>query len=150
MADNEKGVVILREQNRITVSMKRSEACAKCRACVAGLGEREMRLVAKNECGADVGDIVRIELREGVFIRAALILYGIPLVFMMCGFLLGKLLSGVFVYINSEILSFMLGVLALVSSYLLIHMRQHKLKLYNYEPAAVEIIRALHGGGGDV
>ena len=39
----EKGVVIgLKDNNLAVIKMTRQEACAKCRACIAGMAEKDM------------------------------------------------------------------------------------------------------------
>ena len=43
----EKGVVINTKDNFVTVKMMRQEACAKCRACIAGMEGKEMFIEAK-------------------------------------------------------------------------------------------------------
>ena len=52
------GKVIGTEKNKLVVRMTRKEACAKCRACSAGLKEQDMLLKAVNLCNAKVGDRV--------------------------------------------------------------------------------------------
>ena len=55
-------VVELKDDNMIEVSMTRKEACAKCRACVAGLSEKEMKKYAKNHCYEKVGDWQEVQI----------------------------------------------------------------------------------------
>ena len=54
----EKGYVTEIKGNLAVIKMKRTEACAKCRACIAGMTEKEMIMEAENNCGAEVGDWV--------------------------------------------------------------------------------------------
>ena len=73
----EKGIVMERKDNLAVIKLKRQEACAKCRACVAGMSEQEMIMEAENACNAQVGDWVELELVGNSFLEAVLIMYGI-------------------------------------------------------------------------
>ncbi|MFR7512063.1 MAG: SoxR reducing system RseC family protein, partial [Muribaculaceae bacterium] len=72
------GEVIGTEKNKLVVRMTRKEACAKCRACSAGLKEQDMLLKAVNLCNAKVGDKVEVMLETADFMKATCIMYGIP------------------------------------------------------------------------
>ena len=61
----EKGVVIgLKDNNLAVIKMTRQEACAKCRACIAGMAEKDMFIEAENICGAKVDDWVEVECHQ--------------------------------------------------------------------------------------
>ena len=106
----EKGRVIELKDNFAVVSMTRKEACAKCRACVAGFSEKEMLIEAENLCDAQVGDWVEITLSENGFLSAVMIMYGLPMVGLMAGFLLGYFALWPLVpSLSRELVSFGLG-----------------------------------------
>ena len=136
----EAGIVISQNGDFLDISLIKSEACAKCRACIAGMSRHEMRLSARNFCGAKIGDRVRIELDDGAFLVSSLIMYGFPLIMLVLGIFAGSLLSRVFVYINPEILSVLCGVFALGLSFLLIRKNEGKFHKPKYQPKAVEIV----------
>ena len=73
-------VIGMKDENMLEVAMTRKEACAKCRACIAGLSEKEMRIEAENDCFAKVGDWVEVQISPEGFITALFIVYGLPLV----------------------------------------------------------------------
>ncbi len=88
---------LLREVGRVTelsgsmakVVVKRSSSCENCGAC--GMGSRqEMQFMLKNDIGAQVGDQVVIEMRSKALYKAAFVVYTIPLVAMILGFILGQ------------------------------------------------------------
>ena len=83
------GEVIGTEKNKLVVRMTRKEACAKCRACSAGLKEQDMLLRAVNLCNAKVGDKVEVMLETADFMKATCIMYGIPCAMFMVGILAG-------------------------------------------------------------
>ncbi len=69
------------------VESERTSACGQCSAkgsCASGalarlLGRRSVRLRALNRAAAVVGDRVTIGIDEGVLLRGALLMYGLPL-----------------------------------------------------------------------
>lgn len=132
-------VIEKRDNNRLLIRLERQEACAKCRACSAGMKSEEMLLQAENLCNADIGDNVEVSLEEADFMKAVLILYGIPFLCFICGimgtyFLLQK--SGI---ANTELISFGVGFALVVISYLIIHCFEPHFKKDNYVPKAVRI-----------
>ena len=136
----EKGRVVELKGNNAVVSMVRKEACAKCRACVAGFSEKEMLIEAENQCDAKVGDWVEITLSEDGFLSAVLIMYGLPLIGLMAGFLLGYFaLWPVIPEVSRELLSFVLGLGGALLCYLWIHSQKARWETKKYRPAAVGI-----------
>lgn len=136
----EKGLVTQIKEDLVVCTMTRKEACAKCRACIAGLSEKEMIIEAENLCDAVVGDWVEISLSEAGFMSAVLIMYGIPLIALMVGVLAGfygiaPLLPGV----KAEIVSFGLGIILTVIAYLWIHSKEDHWKEKKYRPEAIRV-----------
>lgn len=91
----------LREVGQVTelsgslakVIVKRRSSCESCGACGMG-GRAEMSFMLKNDIGAQVGDRVLIEMRSHALYKAAFLVYTIPLVAMVLGFLLGQFIGG--------------------------------------------------------
>lgn len=123
----ETGKVIHTEDGLVTVVMERTEACAKCRACTMGMTTKEMLISAKNLCGAKLDDWVNIELDGNDFLQAILIMYGLPLVFMLAGFGAGYGASGYIIPDAREILGFFTGFCAMLLSYAVIKYRESSL-----------------------
>ena len=90
----EVGTVELVENGMATVVFNRHEACGSCRACTPLEGEKKMSVVLKNTPGARVGDRVTVELRGGTMLSATAIAYGIPLLMLILGAVLGEWLRG--------------------------------------------------------
>ncbi len=117
----------------VTVAMKRTSACARCGACVSVTGNHEeMRITAKNECAASVNDRVHVELRTESFLKAALILYGLPLIGFLTGCLLGNLTG-------NALAAFALGVLMAGGAYAVIRKLEPRWRESGYTPAATRI-----------
>ena len=123
----EKGQVTqIKPNNKVVIKMLRTEACAKCRAC-SMFSAKEMVLEASNECYANVGDWVELELQNDGFLSAVMIMYGFPCACLLVGicigyFLLGKLIPGM----NAEVISFICGLIALLISHIVIKKNNHR------------------------
>ena len=61
--------------------------CHKCSGC--GSSQQTMVIPAENPIGAKVGDWVVIEAKSGAVLKAAAMLYIVPLVLFIAGYLLG-------------------------------------------------------------
>ena len=62
--------------------------CHKCSGC--GSSQQTMVICAENPIGAKVGDWVVIEAKSGAVLKAAVMLYIMPLVLFIAGYLLGE------------------------------------------------------------
>ena len=62
--------------------------CHKCSGC--GSSQQTMVICAENPIGARVGDWVVIEAKSGAVLKAAVMLYIVPLVLFIAGYLLGE------------------------------------------------------------
>ncbi len=130
MDETGKVIAVDSDGGTVTVAMKRTSACERCGACITVLNnDSEMRIVAKNECGASVDDRVHVELRAESFLRAALILYGLPL----AGFLTGCLLGSLIGYAPA---AFGCGILLAGAAYGIIRKLEPRWKEKGYTPTA--------------
>ena len=133
------GKVIEIEKNKVVVLLERKEACAKCRACSAGLKAEEMLIRAENICGAKVGDKVEIALEETDFIKAVLIMYGFPFVMFLIG-LFGGYYGCLSANIpNPELIGFIVGLILVAIGYGLIKSQEKRWRSGNYVPKAIAI-----------
>ena len=135
------GIVIKEKENLVTVKLERKEACAKCRACTAGLETKEMLLEAENLCNAKVGDTVKVSLEQSNFLIAVVIMYVIPLIALLLGIGLGYVISEQFGCTSKELISVAFGLVTLGLSYLFIRMNENKWKNKKFRPVAEEIIK---------
>lgn len=134
-------VIEIFHDNKITVKLERKEACAKCRACTAGLSSKEMLIKAINRCNASVGDNVEIVIEEKNFIAAVFIMYGIPFLFLLIGIFLGYWVGGYLKIEQKELFSFVLGIIFVCLSYLIIRTKENYWKSKNFSPKAIKIIK---------
>ncbi|MBC7231022.1 MAG: SoxR reducing system RseC family protein [Actinobacteria bacterium] len=89
----EEGVVVSVRGEEAKVLMRRSRLCEGCGSCCVKLDEDSMLVDALNLAGAKPGERVTVDIPVNTSIRAAYVLYGIPLLFFLAGLALGALLS---------------------------------------------------------
>lgn len=134
MAQNEKGQVIGFKNKRLVVKMERTEACAKCRACIAGMSKKDMILEAENRCGANIDDWVELVLENNGFMQAVLIMYGIPFIAFVAGMFISY-----FMFNLGDIISFFVGVICIGISFFWIKSQEKRWESRKYLPIAVKI-----------
>lgn len=132
----ETGIVTEVHGKMVNIEMQRHDACAKCGACISFSNDNTMRLTAKNECNAQVGDRVEITLESTRFLSAVGYLYGIPLVAFMLAFLAGYLLH------FSEGLTMLLSFAVLGLTWLILHFQTKKLNQNRYLPRAIRVLQS--------
>ncbi|MBR5468725.1 MAG: SoxR reducing system RseC family protein [Firmicutes bacterium] len=136
----EKGLVMQEKGDSLVIKMKRKEACAKCRACVAGLTEKDMILEAKNMCRATVDDWVEVEISESGFLFVVGIMYGIPLIALLAGIFIGNfVLAPMLSFINPDVTSFFTGLAFTGLAYLWIRSQEDRWKEKKITPLAVRV-----------
>lgn len=135
----EVGRVIAVEGDLVKLVLKRKEACGKCRACSAGLNEKEMEMKAKNLCGAKVGDRVEVFIEQTNFMKAVLIMYGVPFIFFMIGIFGGYYGSLYFGVGNEALVSIAAAVILTAVSFVIIHMNEKNWSNGDFLPVATKI-----------
>lgn len=133
------GEVIELENKKVVVKLERKEACAKCRACSAGMQSTEMLIRAENVCGAKLGDKVEISLEESDFIKAVLIMYGFPFLMFIVGVFGGYYASLYFGINGAEYIGFVLGLILVALSYAIVHSQEKRWRSGNFIPKAIAI-----------
>ncbi len=128
----ERGKVIKVDGEKIRVSFKRGAGCGSCKACSEGQNENEMEITAYNDCNAKLNDIVEVNIETEFLLKATGIMYGIPLITMMIGFLIGNFVS--------QLVSFVTGVVFLLITYYIIKKNESKFQNRNFTAKAVTIV----------
>ncbi|MCT4687608.1 SoxR reducing system RseC family protein [Vallitalea sp.] len=137
----ETGIVIKETGKYVTVKLERREACAKCRACTAGFETKDMIIEAENICDAKEGDEVEISLEQSNFLKAVLIMYTVPLIFLFVGLGVGYLISYALHLQSVEIIAVIFGFVLLAISYLIIRSNEDKWRDKKFRPVANNIVR---------
>ena len=89
-------VIKIHDDGSATVVHFRESACSgdchKCSGC--GAAKETIVFEAKNDLGARVGDLVKVESASGPVLQAAMVMYMLPMVLFFAGYGLGELLWG--------------------------------------------------------
>ncbi|MBD3384308.1 hypothetical protein GF407_05200 [candidate division KSB1 bacterium] len=84
----ESGTIISIENELATVKIHRGEKCESCHLCDS-FGSNEMNLVALNQAGAGIGDIVDIKVEPEKVIKHSLLIFILPIIAMIFGYWIG-------------------------------------------------------------
>ncbi|MEA3493801.1 MAG: SoxR reducing system RseC family protein [Candidatus Margulisiibacteriota bacterium] len=90
----------------VEVAFKRSEACEKCRMC-HNLEEGMVGIESVNEISAKKDDIVEIEIPSGEVVKGSLVVFLVPILLMIFGYLLGALVNEFAGVINAILFLFL-------------------------------------------
>ncbi len=138
----EEGLVAEIDGDLAKVAILKKSACEQCAAAgVCHPGEQEL-MEAANPLGAVKGQKVKIVLAPQVYLKASIILYGLPMAALVGGAILAKNLAVKFSgEPNSDLWAFLGGAACLVISFFFIRMYNQKIeKTGKYKPVIVEIL----------
>ena len=114
------------------VTFCRPDACQSCGACEGG--KKQTVIWVQGE--ARVGDIAVVDLPDKTVVKASLIAYGLPLVFLLVGLILGGLMTP-----DSEIGSVAGAVIGLGASLIVLKATEKKRKTSpGWNPEVIEIL----------
>ena len=103
------------------VALKKNDACAKCGVCHE-MGEGMVGIEAANELGAKPGDIVELEVQSEEIIKGSMVLFLMPIFFLVAGYLIGSAIVRSFGFgIAEETAGIVLGITALIISFLFVN-----------------------------
>lgn len=138
----EEGIVAEVSDGIAKVAVLKKSACEQCAASGVCHPGDEDYLEAANPLGATKGQKVKVTLAPQVYLKASIILYGIPMVALVGGAILGKniaLRAGT--EASSDLWAFLTGMLCLLVSFLFIRSYNKKVeKTLKYKPTIVEIV----------
>ena len=147
---SEIGQVVECDGEFVKIRMERQKACEKCRACAPSVNGEHMYMIAHNACGADVGDWVSIDLDGGFFLRAMLIMYGLPLMMLLAGIGLGLGFAHILSLPLGEIIGFAAGVAMAALTYFTINKLQHRIDRAKHAPVATQKVDTEQSGANGV
>ena len=87
---DETGVVTKVDGVTAYVLVEKKSACEHCTAGTCDLSGQGALIEAINEAGAQVGQRVRVHLRDYTYVSGSLFFYGIPALALIAGAILGK------------------------------------------------------------
>ncbi len=138
----EEGIVAEVAGDIARVSILAKSACEKCSASgVCHPGDKEF-MEASNPLGARIGQKVLVVLAPQVYLKASIILYGVPMTVFVAAAILGKNLGMRYgADANSDLWAFIAGTASMAVSFLFIRMYNKKVeKTPQYKPTIVKIL----------
>lgn len=137
----EEGMVIKVEGNLAQVEIERKSACGACGIC-SSVGKNTMIAKAKNNIGADIGDKVKLKIPPVSPLKAAFILFILPLFGLFLGYGIGTAIT------DSELIAICLGGGGVAFTFFTIHVYSKKVsKKTSFESRIVGIISGRNEGG---
>jgi sigma-E factor negative regulatory protein RseC len=138
----EEGIVAEIEGNIARVSVMKKSACEQCSAAgVCHPGDQEY-LEASNPLGAMKGQKVKVVIAPQMYLKASIILYGIPTAALIAGAIIAKNIAVRYVgEEHSDLWAFIAGMTCTFISFLFIRSYNKKVeKTQKYKPVIVEIL----------
>ena len=105
------GKVIEKTGDEVTIEFKRTSACGNCKACKTFEDASYATIHIKTKSDAEIGDTVDINMSSKQFVLSVLILYGLPLVALIVGALVGTFISDAFDLDYEGIIAFGMAIL---------------------------------------
>lgn len=140
----EEGIVAEVEDGIAKVMILKKSACESCAAagvCHPGSGDRSY-MEATNPLGAKKGQKVKVVLAPQIYLKASIILYGVPMAALIAGAIIGKNLGLSYgSEENSDLWAFFAGMGLMLFSFVFIRQYNKKVeKTQQYKPVIVEIL----------
>jgi len=121
------GYVVGVDGERAKVQLLKHTACGDCGACQLGKENLELQVDAINKIGAKVGDTVELNMETVNVLRAAAIIYVIPLIGLLAGVFAGLKLMGFDDMANGELYALIFGFFIMGICFLFIKLNEKKL-----------------------
>ena len=126
----ETGEILSSEGDYAWVETRRKTACGSCsvnKGCGTSAlskmyGDKFSRVKALNPIAARTGETVVLGLAEEALVRGSLMMYGVPLLGLICGGILGALLAGLWGMANTDALSALFGIFGLLAGFYVVRL----------------------------
>ncbi len=138
----EEGIVAEVEGDIAKVAILTKSACEKCAASgVCHPGDQEF-MEAVNPLGAKKGQKVKVVVAPQLYLKASIILYGVPMAAFICGAIVAKNLAVKYgTEASSDLWAALAGTACLLVSFIFIRAYNKKVeKTQTYKPRIVEIL----------
>ena len=140
----EEGIIVEIAGENAKVAIRSSGACESCAAAGACHPQDADKayLEAANPLKAVKGQKVMVVLAPQVYLKASIILYGVPMVALVSGAIIAKKLSmHYFGEANSDLWAFLTGMGFMIVSFVFIRMYNTKVeKTQKYKPVIIQIL----------
>lgn len=110
------GIVFELHDNKAKIIVTRLAACgSSCESCSAHCGENKQEYInVKNDIGLKIGDRVEITTDSKAVLKYIALVYGLPLIFLISGVVIGMLLN------LKEMYSLLVGFVFMIVSFIFI------------------------------
>ena len=138
----EEGIIAEIVGDMAKVAILKKSACESCAASgVCHPGDQEY-MEADNPLGAKKGQKVKVVVAPQIYLRASLIIYGIPMAALIGGAIVAKNIAVAYgAETQSDLWAFFSGMACLVVSFIFIRRYNNKVeKTKQYKPVIVEIL----------
>lgn len=140
----EEGIVVEVSGDAAKVALLKKSACEKCAAsgvCHPGEGDQDLMEVL-NPLDAKKGQKVKVAIAPQVYLKASLILYGIPLTSLVGGAIIAKNLALRFgADAQSDLWAFSAGMFCMLVSFLFLRRYNKQVETtQEYKPVITEIL----------
>ncbi|MCS7201677.1 MAG: SoxR reducing system RseC family protein [Dictyoglomus sp.] len=137
------GKVIDKKENIVVVELTPSSLCSSCSLCQRGKNSKFL-LNAIDECSAEIGDIVSLEIPRASYYKATLLIYIIPLFFFLLGVFIGYFIFGNSLNNDPQLSGLILGSFGLILSFFIVKHLDKKIQKkspHKYIPIVREIVQ---------
>ncbi|WP_054738817.1 SoxR reducing system RseC family protein [Cellulosilyticum ruminicola] len=136
------GTVEKVENKYIYVKMERQDMCGECHACEMLTDKKSCNLKCVSNLKCKAGERVEVSLENSTFLKATYIMYGLPFVGLVIGFLIGYLLQTYIMPQLGEILIAITALLGMGVMLAFIYIRDKKNAYKKYLPKIVAKVSA--------
>ncbi|MGL5641353.1 MAG: SoxR reducing system RseC family protein [Paraclostridium sp.] len=128
------------------IKMQQHSACASCGKCASSTDKKDIVVEVDNTLGAKIGDYVEVNMDSIDVIKAASIVYAIPLIALLGGTIVSYgILSYIDISFNKEVISGLLGIGLTIISYLAIKNKDSKFReSRKYIPIITKVINQIN------
>lgn len=137
---NRTGIIVKEMGPYSKVKLMRHTACGNCGACHLGDDQKDVHLIALNDVQGEEGDLVEVTMGTDSVLRAAFIMYIMPLAALLIGVFLGQPIFETMGFGNIEVPSALLGLVLMIGTYLVIKKNDQKFLQSKKYTAHIEMI----------
>lgn len=139
-------IVDIVDNKTAKLKMQRHSACASCGKCATTSEKKDIIVEVDNTIGAQVGDRVKVNMETVNVLKAAAIVYMLPLLFLLVGTITTYfILDSISYNVNVELFSGMIGLILMLLAFLILKKNDSKFReSREYIPIVTEVV--LKGG----
>jgi sigma-E factor negative regulatory protein RseC len=125
---NRIGQIVGLDHDMAIVALRKHTACGDCGACQLGEENMETTVNVLNPIQAQTGDFVEIDMADADVLKAAFLVYIIPLIALLSGIGFTQLFLKIIGIAQTEILGVIVGFLSMALAFFVIRKKDDALK----------------------